>query len=132
MMNGYKEFKSIFCINNDGGFNIHSLISTFSNLQSFVIFNCKRPDKGYINSINLDMRFETDLYQTIKIVKSKSSLIKSFKHIVIVNPFPSISIDQFINKQQNKLSELGWKAMKKTYNDVVWGECPDSLFAHPL
>ena len=89
-------------------------------------------DQGYKVSIKLNSKFEDDLYKTIKIIKENSGLSRSLKHIVIVNPSPSISIDSFINKQKNDLAAVGWGAMKKTHNDERRGKCANSMYIYPM
>ena len=114
IVHGYSLFKNIFCIDNDDGFNISSLIPIFKNLRTVVILN--RASHKYKESIRLDSIFIDDLYKTIEIIKDISSLSRSFKEIVVI--WPLTSIDAFIDEQQNKLEKLGWKAVQKTYEDT--------------
>ena len=121
---GYSRFKGIFCKDNDDGFNIHSMISLFDNMESFIIFFNR---SGYNESIQLNSAFIDDLYKTIDIIKNSRTLKRSFKQIIIVSPSAKTPIHAFIDKEESNLTKVGWKAMKKTFISGRRGECDLSL-----
>lgn len=127
---GYRKFKELFCLNNDDGFNMHSLIYLFVNLQSFVIY-CRRSG-NYAKSISLNSAFIDDLYKTINIVNNSRSLKRSLKELIIVKPSAKTPINIFIDRETNNLAKLGWNAIKKTFNDGRRGRnCDDSMYIYP-
>ena len=127
---GYSAFKGIFCAENEDGFNMRSLIYLFPYLQSFIIY-CY--DNGsYKESINLNSAFIDDVYKTIDLINNSRNLKTCFKQIIIVKPSTTTPVHSFINKEQDKLSKIGWKAMKKTFNHDRFGKCDDSMYIYPL
>ena len=120
---GFKKFRPLFVTENgSGNLKISYIVNLCENVESFVVMSCT--DK-YIPSIALDHTFLSEILSSIKSLNERGS--SKFKEFVIVSP--SDSIPYFINLNQQRFNQMGWRLTRKMYSHPKRsGNAPNSLW----